>query len=218
MMQTLTEQQQTARIEPLSARYLSAAASLLFQSYHDDPLFMEIFKADKPDYDKRFRAAIAEEVNVFWQSGESVVGLFVGEQLMGVSCVVSPNFGHSVGRFWHWRLKMLLTAGFVSTKQLVEKEEKIRTAIPYDRYHMMAFIAIHPNHQKNGLGNMLIEAVDDLVESDPSSSGMGIYVTFDKYMDFFKTYGYEFISKVSVGYVKGSLLFRRSPLLDAAER
>ena len=204
------QKERVATIAPMTSRYLNAAASLLYQSYYDDPLFMEIFQADKSDYDKRLRAAIKEEINVFWQAKEHVIGLFVGEQLLGVACVVSPDFGMSVGRFWHWRLKMLLTAGFMSTKQMIEKEEKLRAAMIYDRYNMMAFLAIHPNHQQNGLGNMLIKAVDELVEKDETSAGVGVYVTLEKYLDFFNSYDYEYVSSVSVGYVKGQLMFRKS--------
>jgi ribosomal protein S18 acetylase RimI-like enzyme len=197
-------------IKPLTSRYLSAAASLLYQSYHDDPLFMEIFSADKTDYDKRLRSAIAEEVNVFWQAKEHVLGMFVDDQLMGVACVVSPDFGTSVGRFWHWRLKMLLTAGFMSTRQMVEKEEKLRAAMLYDRYHMIAFLAIHPNHQHHGLGNRMIEAIDELVDQDNSSAGVAVYVTLNKYREFFNNYNYQYVAEVSVGYVKGQLMFRKS--------
>ncbi|NQZ12104.1 MAG: GNAT family N-acetyltransferase [Algicola sp.] len=204
------QKERVATIAPMTSRYLNAAASLLYQSYYDDPLFMEIFQADKSDYDKRLRAAIKEEINVFWQAKEHVIGLFVGEQLLGVACVVSPDFGMSVGRFWHWRLKMLLTAGFMSTKQMIEKEEKLRAAMIYDRYHMMAFLAIHPNHQQSGLGNVLIKAVDELVEKDETSAGVGVYVTLEKYLDFFNSYDYEYVSQVSVGYVKGQLMFRKS--------
>ncbi len=203
---------QQMEIKPVGSKNLRSAAALLYHSYYDDPLFMEIFKADRPDYDKRLKAAIFEEVKVFWQSGESVIGLFVGHQLMGVACVISPHFGLSVGRVWHWRLKMLMTAGFVSSKQLISKEEKIRKALGFERYHTIAFLAIHPNHQQNGLGNRLIQTVDDLVESDPRSAGMAVYVTLDKYLAFFKSFDYEYVSELSVGYVKGKLLFRHSPL------
>jgi ribosomal protein S18 acetylase RimI-like enzyme len=203
-------EQQVVSIKPLSSRYLSAAASLLYQSYYDDPLFMEIFNADKADYPKRLRAAIAEEVNGFWQAKEHVVGLYIENQLMGVACVISPDFGMSVGRFWHWRLKMLLTAGFMSTKQMIEKEEKLRAAMKHERYHMIAFMAIHHNHQQNGLGQMLIQAVDDLVEKDTTSAGVGVYVTLEKYHDFFSHYDYQYVADVGVGYVNGQLMFRQS--------
>lgn len=210
MSESATMSQQAVQIKPLTSHYLPAAASLLYQSYYDDPLLMEIFKADKPDYGRRLRAAIAEEVNGFFQAKEHVIGLFNKEQLLGVCCLVSPDFGMSVGRFWHWRLKMLLTAGFMSTKQLIEKEEKLREAISHSRYHMISFIAIAPNHQQHGLGQQLLRHVAKLVEQDATSSGVGVFVTIDGYRHFFTEYNFDFVADVTVGYVKGQLMFRSS--------
>ena len=177
---------------------------------------MEIFNADRPDYDKRLKSAIGQEVKVFWQSKEPMIGLFNEEQLIGVACVVSPDFGLSVGRFWQWRLKMLLSAGFVSTRQMVEKEEKLRAAIIFERYHMLAFLAIQPNHQQSGLGAQLLSAVDDLVSEDQGSAGVGVYITLDDYMEFFQGVGFEFVSDVSVGNVHGRLMFRKQSGQDPA--
>ncbi len=206
---TILEQRQPdVKIEPLQESQLACAASLLFQSYHDDPLFMEIYNAEKTDYDKRLRNAIRQELTVFWQAKEPAIGLFVDDQLLGVACVVCPDFGLNVGRFWHWRLKMLLTAGFVSTRQMIEKEDKLKAAMPVPRYHMLAYLAIHPNHQHHGLGNILIKAVDDIVEEEATSGGIGVYVTLSKYLDFFTSDNYETVTDVSVGYVHGQLLFR----------
>ena len=147
----------TLELERLKAMLLSAdelklAASLLYQSYYDDPLFMEIFRADKADYEQRLRAAIREELNTFWQAQQPMIGLFNGEQLLGVACVITPDSGIGAGRLWHWRLKMLLTAGYVSTKQLLDKEQKIHAAMPADRYHMLAFLARNPSyHHPSGI-------------------------------------------------------------------
>ena len=44
----------------LSAHELKLAASLLYQAYHDDPVFLEIFNSDKEDYEQRLRGAIRE--------------------------------------------------------------------------------------------------------------------------------------------------------------
>ena len=144
----------------LSADELKLAASLLYQSYYDDPLFMEIFRADKPDYEQRLRAAIREELSTFWQAKQPIIGLFNGEQLLGVACVIAPDSGIGASRLWHWRLKMLLTAGYVSTKQLLEKEAKIHAAMPAQRYHMLAFISVSTKQQHLWLGHYLIHAVD----------------------------------------------------------
>jgi ribosomal protein S18 acetylase RimI-like enzyme len=192
----------------LSADELKLAASLLYQSYHDDPLFMEIFRADKPDYEQRLRAAIREELSTFWQAKQPMIGLFHGEQLYGVACVIAPDSGIGASRLWHWRLKMLLTAGYVSTKQLLDKEQKIHAAMPAQRYHMLAFIAIAPKQQHLGLGHYLIHAVDSIVDKDETSAGIGVFVTLEKYKAFFADDHYQPVTELAFNTVNGTLMFR----------
>ncbi len=192
----------------LGGEDLKLAASLLYQSYHDDPLFMEIFRAGAPDYEARLRSAIREELSTFWQAGQPIIGLFYHEQLLGVACVVGPDSGIGSSRLWHWRLKMLLTAGYVSTRQLLSKEEKIHAAMPAKRYHMLAFIAVAPKYQHAGLGHYLIHAVDALVDEDPASAGIGVFVTLEKYQRFFADDHYSRVSDLVFGSVSGTLMFR----------
>uniref|UniRef100_A0A486XGX8 Protein export cytoplasm protein SecA ATPase RNA helicase (TC 3.A.5.1.1) n=1 Tax=Rheinheimera sp. BAL341 TaxID=1708203 RepID=A0A486XGX8_9GAMM len=193
----------------LSADELKLAASLLYQSYYDDPLFMEIFRAEKPDYEQRLRAAIREELNTFWQAKQPMIGLFNGEQLLGVACVIAPDSGIGASRLWHWRLKMLLTAGYVSTRQLLDKEQKIHAAMPAERYHMLAFIAVAPKHQHLGLGHYLIHAVDSIVDKDPQSAGIGVFVTLEKYLAFFAGDQYQPVAELAFNSVSGTLMFRQ---------
>jgi ribosomal protein S18 acetylase RimI-like enzyme len=187
---------------------LKLAASLLYQSYHDDPVFMDIFQAEKADYEQRLRAAIREELNVFWQEDQPVIGLFVQQQLVGVACVIEPDSKLSGDRFWHWRLKMLLTAGYVSTKQLLDKEQRIHAAMPVQHYHMLAFIAISPQYQHLGLGHYLMHAVDSIVEQSPSSLGIGVFVTLEKNKAFFSADHYQQVTELNFSKVKGTLMFR----------
>jgi ribosomal protein S18 acetylase RimI-like enzyme len=208
----------TMELERLKAMLLSAdelklAASLLYQSYHDDPLFMAIFRADEAEYEQRLRAAIREELSTFWQAKQPIIGLFLGEQLLGVACVIAPDSGIGASRLWHWRLKMLLTAGYVSTKQLLEKEQKIHAAMPAPYYHMLAFIAVAPKHQHLGLGHYLIHAVDSIVDKDAASAGIGVFVTLEKYKTFFADDSYQAVTELAFNTVSGTLMFRkRQPL------
>lgn len=192
----------------LGGEDLKLAASVLYQSYYDDPLFMSIFRASERDYEARLRAAIREELSAFWNAGQPVIGLFQGEQLLGVACVVGPDSGIGSSRLWHWRLKMLLTAGLLSTRQMLDKEQKIHAAMPAKRYHMLAFIAVTPKYQHAGLGHYLLEAVDCLVDEDPSSAGIGVFVTLEKYQTFFADDHYQLVTPLSFNTVQGSLMFR----------
>ena len=70
----------------LTTEDLKLAASLLYQAYHDDPVFLEIFRGDKEDYEQRLRASIREELGAFWQAKQPMVGLYLGETMVGVAC------------------------------------------------------------------------------------------------------------------------------------
>ena len=190
----------------LGAEELKLAASLLFQSYHDDPVFLEIFNSEKEGYEQRIRASIREELSAFWQAKQPMVGVFLGDLLVGVACLNSPDDSVGTDRFWHWRLKMLLTAGYFSTKQMIEKEEKVMAAVPLKKFHMLSFIAIHPLHQNHGFGHYLMAAVDTVLKEHGNSEGVAVYATTGKFRAFFENANYEFIQDVSVGKVSGALM------------
>lgn len=210
---TIDSNQVDIKAAYLSAEDLKLAASLLYQAYHDDPVFLEIFSSDKNDYEQRLRAAIREELNAFWQAKQPMIGLYLGETIVGVACLNNPEEGVSSERFWHWRLKMLLGAGYFSTKQMIEKEKVVLAAVPLKKFHMLSFIAIHPLHQHHGFGHYLMAAVNTILSEHKESEGVAVYATSKKYKAFFNDVNYQFIEEVEVGNVSGSLMvyYRETP-------
>lgn len=194
----------------LSAEELKLAASLLFQAYHDDPVFLDIFNSNKEGYEQRLRASIREELSAFWQAKQPMVGLYLGDSMVGVACLNSPDDSVGSDRFWHWRLKMLLTAGYFSTKQMIEKEQKVIAAVPLEKFHMLSFIAIHPLHQHHGFGHYLMAAVNTVLEEHGDSEGVAVYATSGKFRAFFEDADYKFVKEVTVGKVSGALMVHYS--------
>jgi GNAT superfamily N-acetyltransferase len=190
----------------LSAHELKLAASLLYQAYHDDPVFLEIFNSGKGDYEQRLRGAIREELNAFWQAKQPMVGLYLGETMVGVACINSPDDTLATGRFWHWRLKMLLNAGYFSTKQMMQKEQSVLSAVPLITFHFLSFIAVHPLHQQHGFGHYLMAAVNTVLDEHPDSEGVAVYATSGKFKEFFQHVDYQTVQDVTVGNVCGSVM------------
>lgn len=203
-----TSNDQSLKVEVLNAEQLKLAASILYTAYHDDPLFMQIFRATETDYEKRLRSAIREDLAAFWQAGQPILGLLHGEQLLGVACITTPASDLSGDRFWHWRLKMLLTAGLLSTRQMLEKEQKIHAAMPAKRYHMLAFLARNPSYHQPAAMRTFLQAIDHWVDEDSDSEGIGVFVTLDKYLQLFQQHEYQQVAKLEFQTVAGTLLFR----------
>ena len=192
----------------LVAEDLKIAASILYLAYYDDPLFVDIFQYEKEGYESRLRSAIREELNAFWLAKQPMIGLFDDNRLVAVACLVNPDAELGPNRFWHWRLKMLLTAGYFGTKQMVEKETKVRSRVPAEHFHMLSLIGVHPDRQDHGLGHVLMSAIEGIMLEDADSQGVGMYVTLPKCLSFFEDGHYNLVEELDVGHIKGHLMFR----------
>jgi hypothetical protein len=207
------QEEQIADVANIKAVYLVAedlkvAASILYLAYYDDPLFVDIFQYEKEGYAFRLRSAIREELNAFWLAKQPMIGLFDDDRLVAVACLVKPGVDLGPNRFWHWRLKMLLTAGYFSTKQMVEKETEVRNRVPAEYFHMLSLIGVHPNQQEHGLGHVLLSAIEGIMLEDPKSQGIGMYVTLPKFLSFFEDSHYNLVEELNVGHTKGYIMFR----------
>ena len=207
------QEEQIADVANIKAVYLVAedlkiAASILYLAYYDDPLFVDIFQYEKEGYESRLRSAIREELNAFWLAKQPMIGLFDDDRLVAVACLVKPGVDLGPNRFWHWRLKMLLTAGYFSTKQMVEKETEVRNRVPAEYFHMLSLIGVHPNQQEHGLGHVLLSAIEGIMLEDPKSQGIGMYVTLPKFLSFFEDSHYNLVEELNVGHTKGYIMFR----------
>lgn len=192
----------------LGADDLKVAASILYNAYFDDPLFTDIFQVNKQGYEARLRSAIREEVNTYWDSNQDLIGLYDEDRLLAVTCLTKPDVAFGSGKFWNWRLKMLLTAGYFGTKQMMAKEEKVRAKIPAKNYHMLSLIGVHPDHQDAGLGHVLMSAVLGLLLENEESEGIGMFVTLDKSISFFEGAGFKHIGEIPFGNMQGKVMFR----------
>lgn len=195
------------KIVYLQAEDLKLAVSLTWQAYQEDSVFKEIFQSETPGYEQRLRAAIREEIGALWEAQDPMIGLFDGERLLGVACVVAPESTLEHGRFWHWRLKMLLSAGYVSSQQLIQKDNDMRQALPGKQLHLLSFIAIQPNHQQKGLGQFLLRAVGVIADESTMSDGIAALVTAEQYENLFLTEQYQLVDNINIGSVAARLYF-----------
>lgn len=207
-MSELNLMPQDCEIRQLDPEELKLAQSILYSAYHDDPLFMQIFRSDKTDYEARLRSAIREEVATFWEMQQPIIGLWHQQQLLGVACLTAPGAAFHGERLWHWRLKMLLTAGLLSSQQMLEKERRIHAAMPVSQYHMLAFIARNPAYDYPQAMRHFLLAIDHWVDQHADSAGIAVFVTMDKYLGFFGQDQYQQIAQLDFQTVSGKLLYR----------
>ena len=192
----------------LTAEDLRVAASIIYNAYYDDPFFLEVFgREDSSVYEQKLRAAIREELNTLWQQDQPLIGLFDGERLIGVACVITQQIPIGQSRYWHWRLKMVLGTGWKSTQGLMEKETCLLSHLPSEKCGILQFIALTPTEQKKGNGAKLVEAVLSWCDEQPNLEGIGVFVNDPKHHKVFSAQGFNSLAAVTIGHVKGEILF-----------
>jgi GNAT superfamily N-acetyltransferase len=204
-----SQEQLDFEVKYLSASDLKVAASILYNAYFDDPLFCHIFKQEDEGYEVRLRSAIREELNTYWEAKQPLLGVYKGGSLVAATCLINPEPEFGDSRYWHWRLKMLLTAGFAGTQQFLEKEKIVREHLPAQKCHMIAFIGVQPNMQNQGIGHILLAAVNELVDTVADSEGVGIFLTLEKCLPFFDDCGFKLIENLETINIKGQILYKK---------
>ena len=199
-------------VQHIAPEDISTAASLIYQAYQNDPILQTLlgYNEKSPlDYEKKLRALIREELSSFWQEKQPLISLYRNDKLKAVACVFESSSQLQAERYWHWRLKLMLSAGYLQTNQLIEKEKTIRDALkPQGNYYFLAFIAVDPHFHGQGFGRQLLKGLDGLLHDNPESSGIAVFVTRDEHTQFFKSQGFEHFKQLTFNRVKGELLFK----------
>ncbi|AUJ70709.1 MULTISPECIES: GNAT family N-acetyltransferase [Pseudoalteromonas] len=194
----------------LNPEDINVAASVLYQAYHDDPLLKQVLEAKQEAiFEKKLRALIREELSAFGQTGQPMVGLYHQDRLVAVACVIANGDELDANRQWHWRLRLMMSAGYLQTQQLIDKEKSIRQALQtQEPCHFLSLIAVDPHVQGLGYGHYLLTALDDLIAQSEETKGMAVFITKPEQAQFFAGHGYQVLQKMAFSSVEGTLLFK----------
>lgn len=194
-------------------RFSRQARSLLYHSYKDEPTFKYLLDAHRPGYSQRIRATIRELIRLHLDRGEFVFGVMHKKQqrLLGVAFFSDLELKMDISKQFMWRMKMVLTAGFEGTRRFVQYFNEVQESLPAKNHRMVSLIGIHPDFQKQGLGKLLLETIHEMTDKDQNSIGLFLDTGNNRYLEFYKTLGYEIFTELPLGPVQEYVLFRPNP-------
>ncbi|KZW99826.1 GNAT family acetyltransferase [Pseudoalteromonas luteoviolacea] len=217
-----TTEEQVSDTE-ISVKYLApedihVAGSLLYQAYHEDPLLIDILnEPNDSKFESKLRALIREELSSFSKAGQPIIGLYIRDNLVAVACVFVSQSEIDATRGWNWRLRLMMVAGRLQTRQLLEKERTIKSKLRvHESYYFLSFIAVDPHYQGLGYGHYLLNALDTLVNENLEVSGLAVFITKGNQVNFFEAHGYQLIEQLTFKSASGELLFK--PRTDKLEK
>lgn len=192
------------------------ARSILYQAYRHEPTFQYLFDHRKPGYDKRVRATIRELVNLYFELNQDAIGVMADNTLVAVAFLGGPELRLNLAEQLSWRLRMVLTAGFASTRRYLDYHEKIRSMLPGDGTWQLPLMGVHPKYQNRGFGRMLLAAVESLCIDNPRADGLVLDTGNSRYLPFYESEGFRSLGTIRLGDYEDFVLFRDANAPSAA--
>ncbi|TBW56064.1 GNAT family N-acetyltransferase [Marinobacter halodurans] len=211
-MQTATASDMDPSAEPTVVRLdrtaVNEARSILYKAYRHEPTFHYLFNERKPGYDRRVRATIRELIDLYFELDQDAIGLMTDDTLVAVAFLGDPALRLNLARQLSWRLRMMLTAGFASTRRYIDYHQQIRARLPAEQVHQLPLMGVHPQYQNRGYGRLLLEAVDRLCKDNPRGQGLVLDTGNSRYLPFYESLGFRNLGEIRMGDLKEYILYR----------
>ncbi|GGE78630.1 GNAT family N-acetyltransferase [Streptosporangium jomthongense] len=187
---------------------LNEARSILYDAYLSEPTFQYLFNHRKPGYKQRVRATVRELVDLYFDLEQEAVGVMVNDTLVAVAFIGDPDLRLNLADQFSWRIRMVLTAGYASTRRYLSYHERIRAMLPQPLAHQLPLMGVNPKYQNRGYGRLLLKAVQRLCADNPRGSGLVLDTGNNRYLPFYESEGFRSLGKIRLGGFEDHILFR----------
>lgn len=197
----------SSTIVRLDASARNEAISILVNAYQDEPTYQYLFNHRKPGYQQRVRATIRELVDLYFELNQEAIGILVDDTLIAVAFIGEPELRLNLSDQISWRLRMVLTAGFASTRRYIDYHERIKALLPQPQAHQLPLMGVNPTYQNKGYGRMLLKTVETLCADNPRGTGLVLDTGNNHYLPFYESEGFRSIGTVRLGDFEDHILF-----------
>ncbi len=198
--------------EPVIVRLDETAAnearSILYHAYRNEPTFQYLFDHRRPGYEQRVRATIRELIDLYYELRQDAVGVMVNDTLVAVAFIGDPELRMNLADQFSWRIRMVLTTGFASTRRYLDYHQKIRDLLPQPLAHQLPLMGVNPAYQNRGYGRLLLKTVERLCSENPRGSGLVLDTGNSRYLPFYESEGFRSLGKIQLGDFEDHVLFR----------
>jgi GNAT superfamily N-acetyltransferase len=198
----------SATIVRLDTSARNEAISILVHAYRSEPTFQYLFNHRKPGYQQRVRATIRELVDLYFELDQDAIGILVDDALVAVAFIGEPELRLNLADQISWRIRMVLTAGFASTRRYIDYHERLNAMLPQPQAHQLPLMGVQPAYQNRGYGRQLLKSVETLCTENPRGRGLVLDTGNSRYLPFYESEGFRSIGTVRLGEFEDHILYR----------
>jgi len=177
---------------------LDQAVEVLALAFENGPLIRYLLPHQGSEYFGQIRELFRFTCEIRLDLGWPLIGILSNTQLTGVTCISLPE-----SKKWptslvtkHEKFKSII--GTESVNRRERFSNLTDQYVPSQSHYYLAAIGIHPNFQKQSLGSVLLNAVHDMSEVHPASTGVFLETANPVNVPLYEHFGYHLVSKVKL--------------------
>jgi hypothetical protein len=199
MSQSDPNENHEVQIIQVGSENMAQTQSLFYNAYLETDIARTLLRAGKRGYEQRLRGFIRETLIHHYNSANISLAMVKDDQIIGAAMVSRANCASNFISSWRWRLGMYSVAGVVTTERIRSYYKDVQDILSDVDSYWISLKAFRPENQQSGGGRILLRAVHDRCELDPSFKGIGIDVSKPELKTFFESEGYTKMGEVKVG-------------------
>jgi ribosomal protein S18 acetylase RimI-like enzyme len=171
---------------------------VLCEAFYDYPV-MKYVLGDKDDYDNRLNDLVGFFVANRALRKEPMFGIYNSEKrLVAVAIVTLPKVITQPEELIKRRETLWTKLGSDEQKRYEDYGKAASGLLPKEPHHHLNMIGVRPAYKGQGLARQLNTAVEEIMFSHQSSSGLSLNTEVESNVNFYLHLGYKLVGKTNV--------------------
>ena len=180
-------------VESLNEENTAEVVDVFCEAFYDYPVMRYVLR-EKDDYDSRLRKLVGFFVANRAFRKEPMIGIYNSENRLVAAAIVTLPEDIPQPEELVKRREILWTE--LGSDEQIRYEAYGKTAsalLPEEPHHHLNMIGVRPAYKGQGMARQLITAVEELVSSHPTSSGLSLNTEVESNVNFYLHLGYELV-------------------------
>ncbi len=177
---------------------IGEVADVLCEAFYNY-LVMKYVLGDKDNYDNRLHKLVTFFVSARALRNEPMCGIYNSEnKLVAAAVVTLPGDIPHPDELKRRRENLWKELGSGEQARYENYGNAAFSLLPKESHHHLNMIGVRDAYKGKGLARQLINAVEELVSLDPTSSGLSLNTEVETNINFYLHLGYELIGQTNV--------------------
>ncbi len=187
------------KIIQANEKMISDIAYVFAEAFKDESINKYIYDFSREDTKERLQRSISMEARLSMESQEQIIAAVKGDKVVGFA-LLKKSIRESILRKFNKTFKRLYYALPLLARMNFLRIWQARKAFTPSQkisqpYLTLAGLAVHPEHQGQGIGKMLLKEVELISERDQAIDGVYLYTGDLKNKLLYELSGYELMEE-----------------------